>query len=117
MTVKQTTRWKNHWVALRSTLEKELALQSQLLDVVIIEQNTVESGDASSHAWNLLDGLEPNMAYTMEDFIRETREQFLHSLTPEERQAFLAELDLDERLRGLGPDDLRKIQEYLKTLN
>ena len=48
---------------------------------------------------------EPNMAYTMEDFIRETHQQILHGMTPEERQAFLAELDPDERLRGLGPEE------------
>jgi hypothetical protein len=87
---------------------------------------------------------EPSMAYTMEDFIRETHQQILHGMTPEERQAFLDKLEPDERLRGLGPEeifrrfsseerlrglgpeerlrglgpeDLRKIQEYLKTLN
>lgn len=75
------------------------------------------------------------MAYTMEDFIRETHQQILHGMTPVERQAFLAELDPDERLRGLGPeerlrglgpeerlrglgpDELQQLKDYLKRLN
>ncbi|MCP5127633.1 MAG: hypothetical protein H6973_19020 [Gammaproteobacteria bacterium] len=78
---------------------------------------------------------EPSMAYTMEDFIRETHQQILHGMTPVERQAFLAELDPDERLRGLGPeerlrglgpeerlrglgpDELQQLKDYLKRLN
>jgi hypothetical protein len=78
---------------------------------------------------------EPSMAYTMEDFIRETHQQILHGMTRDERQAFLAELDPDERLqglepeeilqrfspeerlRGLGPDELQQLKDYLKRLN
>ncbi|NBC46497.1 MAG: hypothetical protein GVY22_00585 [Gammaproteobacteria bacterium] len=42
----------------------------------------------------------PDMAYTMEDFLRETHELVLANLTPEER---LRGLDPEERLRGLDP--------------
>lgn len=95
-----------------------------------------------AETWDLLRRLylthvleEPDMAYTMEEFIRETREQFLHTLTPEEQQAFLDQLPVEqrlrglgpeerlrglepeERLRGLGPEELHKLQEYLKKLH
>ncbi len=69
---------------------------------------------------------DPSMANTIEEFIRETRQQFLHSLTPEERQAVLDQLPPEERLRGLGPEErlrglgpeeLRRLQDYLKTLH
>ena len=60
---------------------------------------------------------DPSMAYTMEEFIREARQQFLQELTPEERLAVLNQLSPEERLRGLGPEDLRKLQDYLKTLH
>jgi hypothetical protein len=63
-------------------------------------------------AWELLRQLyvtyaleEPNMAYTMEEFIREAHQQFLHGLTPDERRAFLEQLSPEERLRGLGPEE------------
>ncbi len=63
-------------------------------------------------AWELMRQLyltyaleEPDMAYTMEEFIRETHQQFLHSMTSEERQAFLDALPPEERLRGLGPEE------------
>jgi hypothetical protein len=64
-----------------------------------------------SGAWELLRQLyvtyaleEPDMAYTLEEFIREAHQQFLHSLTPEERRAFLEQLSPEERLRGLDPE-------------
>ena len=84
------------------------------------------------------------MAYTMDEFIREAHQDLLQGLTPEERQAFLARLDPDERLRGLGPeerlrglrpeeilqhfspeerlrglgpDELQQLKDYLKRLN
>jgi hypothetical protein len=87
---------------------------------------------------------EPNVAYTMEEFIHETHLQFLGSMTAEERQAFLGQLPPEEvfqrftpeerlrglgpeerlrglgpeeRLRGLGPEELRKLQDCLKTLH
>ncbi len=78
---------------------------------------------------------DPNMADTMEEYVREIRQQFLHSLTPEERQAVLDQLPPEEvfkhftpeerlrglgpeeRLRGLGPEELRQLQDYLKTLH
>ena len=78
-------------------------------------------------AWELLRQLyvtyaleEPNMAYTMEEFIREAHQQFLHGLTPDERRAFLEQLSPEERLRGLGPEerlrglDPDQIKAYLK---
>ena len=57
---------------------------------------------------------DPSMAYTMEEFIREARQQFLQELTPEERLAVLDQLPpeevikhltTEERLRGLGPEE------------
>ena len=66
-------------------------------------------------AWELLRQLyltyaleEPDMAYSMEEFIREAHQQFLHGLTPDERRAFLEQLSPEERLRGLGPDEVFK---------
>jgi len=63
-------------------------------------------------AWELLRQLyltyaleEPDMAYSMEEFIREAHQQFLHGLTPDERRAFLEQLSPEERLRGLGPEE------------
>jgi hypothetical protein len=58
---------------------------------------------------------DPNMARTIEDLMREARQFFLHSLTPEERRAVLDELPPEEvvkhftpeeRLRGLKPEDV-----------
>ena len=87
---------------------------------------------------------DPSMAYTMEEFIREARQQFLQELTPEERRAVLNQLPPEERLRGLGPEErlrglgpeerlrglgpeerlrglgpeeLRQLRDYLKTRN
>jgi hypothetical protein len=84
-------------------------------------------------AWDLLRHLyltyvleEPGMAYTMDEFVRETRQQFLASLTLEERLAILSELPPEERLRGLPPEErlrgltpeeLRQLEEYLKRLH
>ncbi len=51
---------------------------------------------------------DPAMSYTMADFIRETHQQLLHNMTPEERQAFLDELPAEERLKGLDPEELLK---------
>ncbi len=57
---------------------------------------------------------DPSMADTIEDYVREIRQQFLHSLTAEERQAVLDQLPPEEifkhftpeeRLRGLGPEE------------
>ena len=57
---------------------------------------------------------DPTMAYTMEEFVREARQQFLQELTPEEWRAVLDQLPLEEvlkrftpeeRLRGLGPEE------------
>ncbi len=84
------------------------------------------------------------MADTIEEYVREIRQQFLHSLTPEERQAVLDQLPPEEifkhftpeeclhglkpeerlrglgpeeRLRGLGAEELRQLQDYLKTVH
>jgi hypothetical protein len=60
---------------------------------------------------------DPSMAYTMEEFAREARQRFLQELTPEEQRAVLDRLPPEERLRGLGPEELRQLEEYLKTLH
>jgi hypothetical protein len=57
------------------------------------------------------------MAYTMEEFVRQARQRFLQELTPEEMQAVLDQLPPEERLRGLGPEELRQLKDYLKTLH
>jgi hypothetical protein len=46
------------------------------------------------------------MAYSMEEFIRDAHQQFLHGPTPEERRAFLEQLSPEERLRGLDPEEV-----------
>jgi hypothetical protein len=57
------------------------------------------------------------MPYTWEDFERETTEEFLKKLTPEQRmeglppEALLAHLTVEQRLRGLS---LQQFEEYLK---
>jgi hypothetical protein len=63
-------------------------------------------------AWELLRQLyvtyaleEPDMAYSMEEFIRDAHQQFLHGLTPDERRALLEQLSPEERLRGLDPEE------------
>jgi hypothetical protein len=63
---------------------------------------------------------EPNMAYTMEEFVREARQRFLQELTPEEQRAVLERLPTEERLRGLNPEEiLRRFapEERLRGLN
>ncbi|MEA3643643.1 MAG: hypothetical protein VBE63_27495, partial [Lamprobacter sp.] len=51
----------------------------------------------------------PDMAYTMEDFLRETHELVLANMTPEERlkglppDEVLKRYDPEERLKGLDP--------------
>jgi len=60
---------------------------------------------------------DPSMAYTMEEFVHSARQHFLHSLTLEEQQAVLARLPTEERLRGLGPEELHQLQEHLRTLH
>ena len=75
------------------------------------------------------------MAKTMDEYIRETRLQFLRSLTPQEWQVVLDQLPPEEvikhlppeerlrglgpeeRLRGLGPEELRQLEEYLEKLH
>ena len=101
--------------------------------------------------WDLLRNLylvhifeDPTMAYTMEEYVREARQRFLHELTPEEQEEVLDRLPPErlikhlpieerlrglgpeerlrglgpeERLRGLGPEELHQLQDYLKTLH
>jgi len=47
----------------------------------------------------------PTMAYTLEDFDRDSRRHVLERLTPEELSAFLQKLPFEERLRGLPPEE------------
>jgi len=53
------------------------------------------------------------MPYTMEDYQRETREEVLGSLTGEELARFLNSLKLEDRLKGLEPEE---IEAYLKKI-
>jgi hypothetical protein len=48
---------------------------------------------------------EPNVAYTMEEFIHETHLQFLGSMTAEERQAFLSQLPPEEVFQRFTPEE------------
>ena len=79
--------------------------------------------------------LESDMPYTMEEFIREAREEMRRTMTPEERQSLLAGMPVEERLRGINPEEvlkgfgpedrlrgltpeeLRRLRDYLNTLN
>ena len=45
------------------------------------------------------------MTYTVDDFIRETHQEIIANLTPEERLAILQEMPPEERLRGLEPEE------------
>ena len=120
------------------------------------QHNRIRQGAASyrprrAGTWDLLYRLyllhlleDPSMATTIEEYVRDLRQQFLHSLTPEEQQAVLDQLPPEdvfkhftpeerlrglgpeerlrglgpeERLRGLGPEELRQLQDYLKTLH
>ena len=73
----------------------------------------------------------PPMAYTMEDFTRETHQLVLNNLTATERWDFLSKippeerlrglaaeerlrgLAAEERLRGLSPDEIQQLKEIL----
>jgi len=63
--------------------------------------------------------LEGIMSYTMADYMKEYRKNFLHDLSVEER---LAGLSLDQRLHGLSPDEVLRhwspdeIEAYLAKL-
>jgi hypothetical protein len=67
----------------------------------------------------------PTMAYTLDDYARDSHRFILDHLTPEQRRAFLQELPPEERLsglppeerlRGLSPEDIRKLKAYLDQL-
>ncbi|WP_295433697.1 hypothetical protein, partial [uncultured Thiodictyon sp.] len=50
----------------------------------------------------------PDMAYTLDDFKRDTYRMViddLHELSAQERQALLERMDVEDRLRGLAPED------------
>lgn len=46
------------------------------------------------------------MAYTLDDFDRDSRRHVLERLTPEELRAFLQTLPIEERLRGMSPEEI-----------
>lgn len=62
------------------------------------------------------------MSYTMEDFRREVKKEFLETLTPEERLEIIQKASVQELLEGLSPQELAKfvqgipIQERLQGL-
>ncbi|WP_299443192.1 hypothetical protein [uncultured Rhodospira sp.] len=69
---------------------------------------------------------DPDMAYTMEDFLREERAALLDDLTPEERQRLIEGLSPEDRLKGLspddvlrgfGPDELRRLKDRLDRMH
>lgn len=69
---------------------------------------------------------ELNMPYTMEDFLKETRQMLRDHMTPEERRALIESFPAEERLRGLAPterlrglsdEDLRELKAQLDRLN
>jgi hypothetical protein len=45
------------------------------------------------------------MSYTVDDFIRDTHQEIIANLTPEEPRAIVEAMPPEERLRGLGPDE------------
>jgi len=65
----------------------------------------------------------PDMAYTMEQFIREARQDILRDMTPEERLRGLDPEDVlkhfgpEKLLRGLSPEDIGKLKEHINRLN
>ena len=62
------------------------------------------------------------MAYTVEQYIKESRKELLSTLLPEEKSQFIAGLTPEERLKGLPPEERLKglsredIEEYLRQL-
>lgn len=63
------------------------------------------------------------LPYTMEDFLRESKEKLIKELTPEERQRIVQELPPEEILKQVSHQDLLKgmsleeIREYLRQLD
>jgi hypothetical protein len=58
----------------------------------------------------------PAMTYTVEDFIRESREEFIADLTPEERRAIVNEMPFEERraiVNEMPPEERRAILNEL----
>jgi hypothetical protein len=77
----------------------------------------VRSPDTSTLLYRLLDAYRQEgllMPYTMEDFRRDFRKQFLDELTPEERKQILHRLPPEERLEGLAPDEILKLREEIE---
>ena len=62
------------------------------------------------------------MAYTVEQYIKESRKELLSTLLPEEKSQFIAGLTPEERLKGLPPEERLKglsredIEGYLRQL-
>lgn len=62
------------------------------------------------------------MPYTMDDFIREVRDEFIPNLTTDQMKQFarllppdvrLEGLAPEERLKGLGDEELRRLKDLL----
>jgi len=74
------------------------------------------SHDTSSLVGRLLGSYQGEgiaMSYTMADYRRDTAEEYLKELTPEERRKVLENLTAEERLAGLSAEE---IAAYLKKL-
>ncbi|CAK0779396.1 hypothetical protein CCP3SC15_640011 [Gammaproteobacteria bacterium] len=68
----------------------------------------------------------PNMSYTMDDYVRESRQRVISHLSQEEMEEILKRfapeerlrgLQPEERLRGLNPEDIQKLKDVLNKLN
>ncbi len=72
------------------------------------------SAETSTLLYRLFRGYQTEglaMPYTMEDFRRDVKKEFLQELTPEERREILERLSPEERLKGLP---LEEIEAYLQ---
>ena len=99
--------------------------QNALLHLFIASAETVGYGaghyeqrshDTSSLVGRLLGSYQGEgiaMSYTMADYRRDTAEEYLKELTPEERRKVLENLTAEERLAGLSAEE---IAAYLKKL-
>ena len=58
----------------------------------------------------------PAMTYPVEDFTRESREEFIAALTPEERRAIVNELPFEERRASLDGMPLEERRTILNEL-
>ena len=51
---------------------------------------------------------DPSLATTIEEYVRDLRQQFLHRLTPEEQQAVLDQLPPEDVFKHFTPEDVFK---------